>query len=60
MFFWSWRGVVTFLLLFVIYASLLAWPGSRFAYWVHRSEPLLWALWLVAVLAAIRFTLRKE
>jgi hypothetical protein len=60
MFFRSWRGVVTVLLLFVIYASLLAWPDLRFAYWLHRSQPLLWALWVVAAIAAVRFTLRKD
>jgi uncharacterized membrane protein len=60
MFFWTYRGVVAVLVLFVVYASLLGWPDSRFAFWVHRAEPVLWVLGVVVAIAAIRFTLRKH
>jgi len=60
MFFWSWRGVVIFLVGFAVTASLLAWPDSRFAFWVHRAEPLLWVIWVLGAVAAVRFTLRKD
>ena len=35
MFFWSFRGVIAFLVCFVFFASLFVWPDSRVAHAFH-------------------------
>jgi len=53
MFFVSYRGVVVVLVAFIVFASALAWPDSRFAWWVHRLEPWLGALVILVALGLL-------
>ena len=39
MFFWSFRGVIAFLVCFIFFASLFVWPDSRVAHAFHWAEP---------------------
>jgi hypothetical protein len=57
MFFFTYRGVIVFLVGFVVAASLLMWPESGFAFWSHRSEPFIEAF--VILLAVVLWTFRK-
>jgi hypothetical protein len=55
MFFFSYRRVVVVLVGFAVAASLLAWPDSRFAFWVRRSTPLLGPIVLFVILLWARW-----
>ena len=58
MFFFSYRGVIVVLVAFTVFASALAWPDSRFAWWVRHLEP--WFGALVILVALVLLGRRKQ
>ncbi|MFB3921200.1 MAG: hypothetical protein ACE145_05725 [Terriglobia bacterium] len=56
MFLWTYRQVIAFFLLLVIFGIALARADTRFAFWVNRAFPFLF---FVVALLALRYVVRK-